>query len=72
MVTYRPAQKEDAGKIATLHARSWQQNYRDAFSDHFLDTEVFEDRHKAWNKRLGAPIGKSVYYGSRKRWNPDR
>lgn len=55
MVTYRLANTDDFERIALLHARSWQQNYRGSFSNHFLDHEVHVDRHIVWKKRLAFP-----------------
>jgi GNAT superfamily N-acetyltransferase len=51
-VRYRPATAGDAEAIATLHADSWRLNYRGAFSDAFLDGEVFNDRRAVWQQRL--------------------
>lgn len=55
MVTYRLATTADAVKIAQLHARSWQENYRGSYSDQFLDHEVHGDRAAVWEKRLTTP-----------------
>lgn len=55
MLTYRLANTGDALKIAQLHARSWQENYRGSYSDHFLDHEVHKDRAAVWEKRLTSP-----------------
>ncbi|MGH3342047.1 MAG: GNAT family N-acetyltransferase [Carbonactinosporaceae bacterium] len=55
---YRPATKRDAEAIAALHAESWRTNYRGAFSETFLDGEVFEDRWAVWSERL-SEIGRS-------------
>lgn len=55
MIAFRTASKKDALAIAKLHAKSWQQNYRDAFSDDFLDHEVIKERQTVWQKRLGDP-----------------
>lgn len=52
MVVIRHAIKADAARIANLHALSWQQHYREAFSSHFLDVEVFDERLKVWQKRF--------------------
>ena len=55
MVTFRRASKGDYKAISTLHAKSWQQNYRGVFSDRFLDTEVMDDRFSVWKDRLENP-----------------
>jgi len=52
---YRHATAQDAPAIATLHAESWRQNYRGAFSDAFLDGDVHTDRMTVWTSRLSAP-----------------
>ena len=54
-VSIRSAIKNDYRAIAALHAKSWQQNYRGTFSDHFLDNEVLEDRLTVWKDRLEKP-----------------
>ena len=55
LVAYRQAQASDAEAIAALHADSWQRNYRGAYSDAFLDGDVFADRLAVWTSRLRAP-----------------
>lgn len=52
---YRPATERDAGAIAGLHADSWRRSYRGAYSDAFLDGDVFDDRLSVWAGRLEAP-----------------
>ncbi|SFR62708.1 GNAT family N-acetyltransferase [Maribacter stanieri] len=54
-MTFRKAAEVDVEKIATLHSVSWQQNYRDSFSDHFLDNLAFENRLIEWKKRFEHP-----------------
>ena len=55
LVAYRAAQASDAEAIAALHAESWRRNYRGAYSDAFLDGDVFADRLEVWTTRLCAP-----------------
>lgn len=55
MIVFRTASKKDALAIAKLHAISWQQNYRNTFSDNFLDHEVTKERQTVWQKRLADP-----------------
>lgn len=55
MFSFRSAVKNDYKAIAALHAKSWQQNYRGTFSDHFLDDEVLSDRLAVWKNRLENP-----------------
>jgi ribosomal protein S18 acetylase RimI-like enzyme len=52
MLVLREPKASDAGNIALLHAKSWQQNYRGALSDSFLDHEVFSERSGVWAKRF--------------------
>ena len=56
MVTYRQANAGDYLEIAKLHVKSWQQNYRGDFSDHFLDTEATAEREGVWQNRLNNPM----------------
>lgn len=48
----RKAKPIDAHTIAVLHAKSWQENYRGIFSNHFLDKEVINDRIMVWKERF--------------------
>lgn len=52
MVVFRRATPSDIEGIAGLHVTSWQENYRGAFSDAFLDAEAILERRLAWEKRL--------------------
>jgi ribosomal protein S18 acetylase RimI-like enzyme len=52
---FRPATADDAEAVAALHADSWRRNYRGAFSDAFLDGDVFSDRRSVWSARLSDP-----------------
>jgi ribosomal protein S18 acetylase RimI-like enzyme len=54
-VTFREATEHDIEAIAALHADSWRRNYRGAYSDAFLDGDVFNDRLAVWTKRLTRP-----------------
>lgn len=55
MLNYRTATQSDALRIAQLHTKSWQENYRGAFSDEFLDGELIENRKIVWEDRLKNP-----------------
>ena len=55
MIEYRPAKPADAEAVALLHARSWRENYRGAFSDAFLDGDLPGERLRVWRKRLDDP-----------------
>ncbi|HEX4467053.1 MAG TPA: GNAT family N-acetyltransferase [Solirubrobacteraceae bacterium] len=50
--SYRVAGSADAPAVARLHAESWSRNYRGAYSDEYLDGDVFEDREQVWSERL--------------------
>jgi len=49
---YREASVQDVEAIAALHADRWRRNYRGAYSDSFLDKDVFADRLAVWTDRL--------------------
>ena len=57
MIEYRPAKPPDSEAVAFLHAHSWRENYRGAFSDAFLDGDLPEERLRVWRERLGRPPG---------------
>jgi len=52
---FRLAGSDDAQAVANLHAESWRRNYRGAYSDAFLDGDVFTDRLAVWTERLREP-----------------
>jgi ribosomal protein S18 acetylase RimI-like enzyme len=52
---FRRAGPQDAAAVARLHAESWRRHYRGAYSDAFLDGEVFADRLAVWTKQLEEP-----------------
>jgi ribosomal protein S18 acetylase RimI-like enzyme len=53
--SFRFAGPADAAAVADLHARSWRRHYRGAYSDAFLDGDVFADRLAVWTERLSDP-----------------
>ncbi len=53
LLNCRAATPDDAVPIARLHADSWRRHYRGAYSDAYLDGDVFEDRRSLWAERLG-------------------
>lgn len=55
MIEYRQAQPGDAEAVALLHARSWRENYRGAFTDAFLDGDLPGERIRVWQERLRDP-----------------
>jgi len=52
VMTYRTATKADAPTIAALHTLSWQNTYRGAFSDQYLDHEAPAERLQVWTGRF--------------------
>jgi GNAT superfamily N-acetyltransferase len=54
-MTIREAGIADAGAIAQLHARSWQNTYRGILSDDFLAGPVLPNRLALWNSRFFGP-----------------
>jgi GNAT superfamily N-acetyltransferase len=52
---FRLAGPADAEAVAKLHADSWRRHYRGAYSDAFLDGDVFADRLAVWTDRLREP-----------------
>jgi GNAT superfamily N-acetyltransferase len=59
-VVFRPAKPDDAGAVASLHADSWRRHYRGAYSDVFLDGDVWEDRLHVWTERFAADIASTA------------
>jgi GNAT superfamily N-acetyltransferase len=60
MVEYRLAKASDAEAIASLHARSWRENYRGSFHDAFLDGDLPGERLRVWRERLEHPAGSQL------------
>ncbi|MFK7932993.1 MAG: N-acetyltransferase family protein [Saprospiraceae bacterium] len=52
MLTFNTATLTDAPAIAAIHTLNWQQNYRGAFSDEYLDHQAAPERLKVWTGRL--------------------
>jgi ribosomal protein S18 acetylase RimI-like enzyme len=55
MTEFRRAGPSDAPAIASLHTRSWRENYRGSFSDAFLDGDLLAERLAVWHARLQNP-----------------
>lgn len=55
MVEYRRASHDDAPAVARLHAENWRRAYRGNFRDEYLDGDVFSERQRVWDARLGQP-----------------
>jgi ribosomal protein S18 acetylase RimI-like enzyme len=51
----RAADRNDAQKVALLHADSWRRHYRGAYADSYLNGDVVADRRSVWSSRLAAP-----------------
>lgn len=56
---FRTAGSADAEAVAALHADSWRRHYRGAYSDAFLEGDVYADRLVVWSERLREPDGRS-------------
>jgi ribosomal protein S18 acetylase RimI-like enzyme len=54
-VQYRNANPEDWETIAEIHTKSWQENYRGSFSDHYLDNLARNERKEFWQNRFSKP-----------------
>jgi len=52
---YRSARPADAHAVATLHADNWRRAYRGNFRDEYLDGDVYSERQRVWEARLGQP-----------------
>lgn len=52
-VEYRPGTQQDVEGIAALHADNWRRHYRGAYSNEYLDGDVFHERRNVWTARLG-------------------
>jgi ribosomal protein S18 acetylase RimI-like enzyme len=55
MMQFRLAGPADAKAVADLHADSWRRNFRAAYSDAFLDGDVFADPLAVWTGLLREP-----------------
>lgn len=58
--SFRNAVPGDADAVAALHADSWRNHYRGAYSDAYLDGDVIADRRAVWTARLAAPGPEAV------------
>jgi len=55
VIEYRLAGPSDAEAIASLHARSWRENYRGSLLDSYLDGDLPGERLRVWRERLDRP-----------------
>jgi hypothetical protein len=60
MIEYRAAKPGDAEAVASLHARSWRENYRGDFLDVFRDGDLPGERLRVWGERLARPAGNQL------------
>ncbi len=51
-VRMRLAHAHDAPDVARLHTDSWRRHYRGAYSDRYLDGDLYADRLAVWSERL--------------------
>ncbi|QMU96345.1 GNAT family N-acetyltransferase [Microbacterium esteraromaticum] len=51
----RPATSDDAGAIAVVHVRAWQQAYRGLMPQAVLDDLSIDDREAGWARILAEP-----------------
>jgi GNAT superfamily N-acetyltransferase len=54
-IRFRTTTPDDAPAVAALHADSWRNHYRGAFTDTFLDHEVATYLTSMWTDRLTTP-----------------
>lgn len=60
MLEYRFALPSDAAIVASLHARSWRENYRGSFRDDYLDGDLPAERLGVWRERLERPAANQL------------
>lgn len=58
----RNARKDDAERIARLHADSWRQSYRGILPDDFLDSDLVANRLRIWSDRLARDRADQLVY----------
>jgi ribosomal protein S18 acetylase RimI-like enzyme len=51
-IRYRTADAHDAAPIARIHAESWRRHYRGAYTDAYLDGNVYDERSAHWAEQL--------------------
>lgn len=54
MIRYRIANPADAPLIAETHAISWKRHYKGIVTDHYLNSEVDQDRLQVWQERFSS------------------
>jgi GNAT superfamily N-acetyltransferase len=58
-VGMRLGRADDAPHVARLHADSWRRHYRGAYSDRYLDGDLYGDRLAVWTHRMSRDDGGS-------------
>ena len=53
-VAIRLAGASDAPDIAKLHTDSWRRHYRGAYSNRYLDGDLYADRLAVWTERMNS------------------
>ncbi|WP_329103485.1 GNAT family N-acetyltransferase [Micromonospora sp. NBC_01699] len=64
-VRFRPAEPDDAERIAGLHADSWRRHYRGAYADSYLDGDVTTERRSVWSTRLASAANSATVVAER-------
>ncbi len=55
VIQFKDATAADLSDIATLHAKSWQENYHEVLSVEYLKDKVLTERTAVWTDRLTSP-----------------
>lgn len=58
----RPAMPDDAGGIATVHVKSWQESYVGLLPQEVLDRQSVPARYRNWSAQLSKPSGHRWIY----------
>ena len=61
-VNIRQATSADLDNIASLHAKSWQENYAQVLSADYLNNKVLAERMRLWTTRLNSPSAKQCVF----------
>jgi ribosomal protein S18 acetylase RimI-like enzyme len=52
MLSIRLGTRSDSDIIADLHAQSWLNTYRGILPDQFLDSDLYQERKRYWEKKM--------------------
>ena len=58
-IKLRLGRSDDAPDVARLHTDSWRRHYRGAYSDRYLDGDLYADRLAVWAERMSRNDGGS-------------